>query len=91
MFRNAEHLLIAKYRLVCELKHPLRDVIRAEIYRKVNGVALVEYNISGEQNIIIFRSVRSALKHIRESYGFYFAKKAEYMMKEVNHEARQNI
>lgn len=94
MFRNAEHLLIAKYRFVCELRHPSGDVRRVEIYRKANRVALVEYKIYDNrtnQNIIVFSSVRSAIKHIRDSYGFAFAKKAEYMMKEVSHEARQNI
>lgn len=77
MYKSRKDLENASYQLITALRHPKEGISLAGLYKKGGRVGIVE----NEGNVLLFDSVKAALKFIRKEYGFAHMRKAEYMVR----------
>lgn len=79
MYKSRKDLENASYQLVTDLRHPKEGIALAGMYKKGGRIGIVENG--AEDNVLLFDSVKAALKFIRQEYGFAYMRKAEYMVR----------
>jgi len=79
MYKSRKDLENASYQLVTDLKRPKEGIALACLYKKGGRVGIVERG--AQENVLLFDSVKAALKFIRKEYGFAYMRKAEYMVR----------